>query len=176
MSFFLDSYSRPQVYPEPLTLCCGPSRFSCVRLFATLWTVALHVPLSMGFSRQEYWSGLPCPPPGDLPDPGTEPVSLMFPAFADGLFTPLVPPGKPYPVFSNISIHPHLLPTPHPIRLYLFSKLFRPSPSTSMIENTNSRCQNENSLVVFSFKMLIQKLIRMHFLDYHSNENTKWKK
>ena len=141
----------------------------------TPWTVAHQAPLSMEFSRQEYWSGLSCPPPGDLPNPGIEPVSLMFPAFADGLFILLVPPGKPYPVFSNDSIHPHF-PCPNPIRLYLFSKLCRPSPSTCMIENTNSRCQNENSLVVFSFKMLIQILIRMHFLDYHSNENTKWKK
>ena len=45
----------------------------------TPWTVA-HQALSVGFSRQEYWSGLPCPPPGDLPDPGTEPASLGFPA------------------------------------------------------------------------------------------------
>ena len=44
-------------------------------------------PLSMGFSRQEYWSGLPCPPPGDLPDPGIEPTSLMSPALAGGFFT-----------------------------------------------------------------------------------------
>ena len=44
-------------------------------------------PLSMGFSRQEYWSGLPCPPPGDLPDPEIEPVSLMSPALAGGFFT-----------------------------------------------------------------------------------------
>ena len=51
------------------------SRFSRVRLFATLWTVALQAPLSVGLSRQEYWSGLPCPPPGDLPDPGMEPGS-----------------------------------------------------------------------------------------------------
>ena len=43
-----------------------------VRLFATLWTVALQAPLSMGFSRQGYWSRLPCPPPGDLPNPGIE--------------------------------------------------------------------------------------------------------
>ena len=42
--------------------------------------------LSMGFSRQEYWSGLPCPPPGDLPDPGIEPESLVSPALADGFF------------------------------------------------------------------------------------------
>ena len=48
---------------------------SCVRLFATPWTVAYQVPPSMGFSRQEYWSGLPFPSPGDLPDPGIEPGS-----------------------------------------------------------------------------------------------------
>ena len=48
---------------------------SCVRLFATAWTVAHQTPPSMGFSRQEYWSGLPCPPPGDLPNPGIEPSS-----------------------------------------------------------------------------------------------------
>ena len=47
-----------------------------------LWTVALQVSLSMGFSGQEYSSGLPCPPPGDLPDTGTAPVSLMSPALA----------------------------------------------------------------------------------------------
>ena len=46
------------------------TRFSRVRLFETLWTVARQAPLSMGFPRQEYWSGLPCPPPGDLPYPG----------------------------------------------------------------------------------------------------------
>ena len=50
------------------------------RLFATLWTVACQVPLSTGFSRQIYWSGLPFPPPGDLPDPGIEPASPVFPA------------------------------------------------------------------------------------------------
>ena len=50
-------------------------RFSCVRLFATLWTVAYRAPQFMGFSRQEYWSGLPCPPPRDLPDAGTKLVS-----------------------------------------------------------------------------------------------------
>ena len=49
---------------------------SHVRLFATQWTVAHQAPLSMGFSRQEYWSGLPCPPPGDLSYPGIAPMSL----------------------------------------------------------------------------------------------------
>ena len=61
---------------------------SCpTRLSATPWTVAHQAPLSMGFSRQEYWSGLPCPPPGDLPHPGIEPTSLRSPVLAGGLFT-----------------------------------------------------------------------------------------
>ena len=51
------------------------SHFSCVGLFVTPWAAAFQPPLSMGFSQQEYWSGLPCPPPRDLPDPGTEPAS-----------------------------------------------------------------------------------------------------
>ena len=51
------------------------SSFSRVQCFVTLWTVARQAPLSMGFSRQEYWSGLPCPPPVDLPDPGIQPRS-----------------------------------------------------------------------------------------------------
>ena len=55
------------------------SRFSRVRLFATPWTVTCQAPLSMGFSRLEYWNGLLCPPPGDLPDPGIE-LSLLSPA------------------------------------------------------------------------------------------------
>ena len=55
---------------------CMLSRFSHIQLFATLWTVAHQAPLSMGFSRQEYWSGLPCPPPGDLLNPGIKAVSL----------------------------------------------------------------------------------------------------
>ena len=64
---------------------------SRVRLFATLWTVAYQAPLSMGFSRQEYWSGLPFPSPGDLPDPRIEPKSPAFQA--DALTSE--PPGKP---------------------------------------------------------------------------------
>ena len=63
-----------------LSAACMLSHLTCVGLFVTPWTVAHQAPLSMEFSRQEYWSGLPCPPPGDLPDPGTEPGSLMFSA------------------------------------------------------------------------------------------------
>ena len=51
---------------------------SCVRLFVTPWTVAHQAPLSVGFSSQEYWSGLPFPPPGDLPDPWIEPMSPVL--------------------------------------------------------------------------------------------------
>ena len=58
---------------------CKLSRFSHVRLFVTSWTVAHQAPLSMGFSRQEYWSGLLCPPPGDLPDLEIEPESPAAP-------------------------------------------------------------------------------------------------
>ena len=64
---------------------------SRVRLFATPWTVAYQAPLSMGFSRQECWSGLPFPSPGDLPDPGIKPGSPALQA--DVL--PSEPPGKP---------------------------------------------------------------------------------
>ena len=63
------------------------SHFSHVRLFATTWTVARQAPLSMEFSRQESWSGLPLPPPWDLPDPGMEPTSLTCPALVGRLFT-----------------------------------------------------------------------------------------
>ena len=63
------------------------SRFSHVQLFATPRTVAHQAPLSMGFSRHEYWSGLPSPPPGDFPDPGIKPGSLMSPALAGSFFT-----------------------------------------------------------------------------------------
>ena len=64
----------------PFVLACVLSHISCVQLCATLWTVACQAPLSMGFSRQEYWSRLPRPPPGDLPNPGMEPTSPESPA------------------------------------------------------------------------------------------------
>ena len=60
---------------------------SCVQLFATPWTVTHQVPLSMGFSRQEYWTGLPFSLPEDLPDPGIEPMSSVSPTLAYGFFT-----------------------------------------------------------------------------------------
>ena len=66
---------------------CVLSRCSRVWLFVTPWTVAHQAPLSMGFSRQEYWSELPCPLPRTLPDPGIEPVSLMSPVLVGRFFT-----------------------------------------------------------------------------------------
>ena len=63
------------------------SRFSHVQLFVTLWTIARQVPLSMGFSKQEFWSELSYPPPGDLPHPGIEPAFLTSSVLAGGFFT-----------------------------------------------------------------------------------------
>ena len=79
------------VIPVPCVLC----DFSCVQFFATLCTVARQAPLSMGLSKQEQWSVLPCPPPGDLPDPGIQPTS---PALAGGSFTMSLQ-GSPMPVY-----------------------------------------------------------------------------
>ena len=79
---------------------CVLSRFRHVQLFATLWSVAHQASLSIGFSRQKYWSGLPCPPPGDPPDPGVETVSLRSPAW-QACSVPLVPPGKPRTMYNK---------------------------------------------------------------------------
>ena len=79
----------PKAYNIPV------KSFSRVRLFATPWTIAYQAPLSMGFSRQECWSGLPFPSPGDLPDPGIEPGSPALQA--DALL------GKP--LFSKVSVN-----------------------------------------------------------------------
>ena len=74
-------------------------RFSCVRLFVNPWSVARQAPLSMGFSRQEYWSGLPCPSPGDLPNPGIKPRS---PALQEDSL-----PSEPNKSFISQLIHTH---------------------------------------------------------------------
>ena len=73
---------------------CMLSHFSCVQLFATLWTVALQAPLSLGFSRQEYWSGLPGPPPGIFLIPVSNLLLIMSPAL-QAVSLSLVPPEKP---------------------------------------------------------------------------------
>ena len=79
-------------------------RFSHVRLFVTLWNIVLQAPLSIGFSRQEYWRGFPCPPPGNLPNPGIKPTSLTSPALA-GMFlttsTACCSVAQPCPALCN---------------------------------------------------------------------------
>ena len=72
-------------------VCMHARSLNCVQAFGTPWTIARQIPLSMEYSREEYCSELPFPPPGDLPNPGTEPMS---PALADGFFTTELP-GKP---------------------------------------------------------------------------------
>ena len=73
-----------EMFPSVYLCVCALSH---VGLFVTLWTVAHQAPLSMGFFRQEYWSGLPFPPPRDLPDAGIEPKSPVSPALAGRFFT-----------------------------------------------------------------------------------------
>ena len=81
--------------PHALTRVCVLRCFSHVRLCVMPWTIACQAPLSMGFSRQEYWSGLPCPPLGDLPDPGIEPVTLCLQHQQAGSLP--IAPRKPLP-------------------------------------------------------------------------------
>ena len=78
---------------------------SRVQPFATLWTVALQAPLSVGFSRQEYWSGLPFPTLGDLPNPGIEPTSQTQVSLILGRFFTAEPPDNPwFRVLMNIHL------------------------------------------------------------------------
>ena len=98
---FIIFQNRLLYLPSYPFMCCAVlSHFSRVWLFSTLWTVAHQTPLSMGFFRQEYWSGLPFPPPGDLPDPRIEPTSPepTSPVLqVDSL--PIEPSGKPLSPF-----------------------------------------------------------------------------
>ena len=101
---------------------------SCLRLFVVAWTVAHKAPLSMGFSRQEYWNGLPFPPPGELPDPGIEPAPLGSPALqADSL--PVAPPGKYRVETRDTAKHPTMHRPPLP-----------PPPTTCNKEIYSSKC------------------------------------
>ena len=83
-STFLVRMKPPQSQMQPWA--CSVAQ-SCPTLCAAPWTVAHQAPLSIGFSRKEYWSGLPGPPPGDLPNPGIKSMSLMSPACAEQFFT-----------------------------------------------------------------------------------------
>ena len=95
---------------------CMCQAASVVSDSATPWTVTCQPPLSMGFSRQEYWSGLPCPPPEDLPDPRIKPKSLLSPTLAGGFFTTSATweaPGEKElggpTLCSGLSLSPHIV-------------------------------------------------------------------
>ena len=83
---------------------CALCRSVQLQLFVMLRTAARQFPLSMGFPRQEYWSWLSCPPPGDDPKSAIEPVSLISPALAGDSFTP-EPPGKPLYMYRHAYLH-----------------------------------------------------------------------
>ena len=129
---------------------CGGVVLRRVRLSATPWTEAHQAPQSMDFSGQEYWSGLPFPPPGDLSDPGIEPVSPASPALV-GTFSPAEPPGK--------SMH-GLCKTKSIFVDYLKFKfnwafcIFPDNPRTTLIENASWWTSSGESLVTM-LKLLL---------------------
>ena len=92
----IQQFLKVGVFLFPQYVCVCAQLLSHVQLFATLWTAALLTPLSVGFPRQEYWSGFPFPSPGHLPGPGIEPMSAASPA-SPGRFCTTEPPGKPPP-------------------------------------------------------------------------------
>ena len=96
-------------------VCVCAQSFSQVQLFVIQWTIACQAPMSMGFSRQECWSGLPFPPPGDLPAPGIEPTS---PALQEDSL-PSEPPGKPnnWVVSNSLGCAFQYLSQPNPFLL-----------------------------------------------------------
>ena len=121
---------------DKYTILCSLSR---VQLFATIWTVARQAPLSMGIFRQEYWSGLPFPAPGDLPEPGIKPTALVSPVSAGG-FSTTEPSGQPH----KIAISSLLGSSPRQCLgrgVCLFRVHFRPSLTlvTSVLQEVQPR-------------------------------------
>ena len=116
-----NSLAVPQKSKHRITMCAYASCFSHVQLFLTVRIIAHQAPLSMRFSRQEYCSGFLCPPPGHLPDPGIEPMSLMSPELAGVFFTVRATYEAPRiticPTYSLLSIYPRNLKT------YVLTKL-----------------------------------------------------
>ena len=107
---------------------CVPSRFSRVQLFANVWTVTCQAPLSMGFSRQEYWSGLSFPPPGDLPDPARSnrhPLQLLH--WQEGSLSPVL--GSPK------KLHIHVITYTYRVKCESFLFIVSPSYANSLFRN-----------------------------------------
>ena len=97
------TYWCPAACQAPCEVCMHAQSLSHVWLLATLWTRACQAPLSMEFSGQEYWGGLPFPPPGDLPDPGIKPTSPALLHWQVDCLSP-APPWKPILAFRKIKI------------------------------------------------------------------------
>ena len=97
---FLFTWKLP-LYCLLISYVCVLSHFSCVQLYATLWTAAHQAPVSVGFSRQEYWSGSPRPPPGDLPDPGIKLASLTSTCIARQVLNHYRHLGSPNWLYPN---------------------------------------------------------------------------
>ena len=125
--------------------CTHLFSYSLIPTFATPWTAAHQAPLSMGFSRQEYWSGLPCPPPWDLPDPGIEPRSPTWQA--DSL--PSEPPGMPWILEWVAYPFPRASPQPrNQTRVYCLAGRFFTSWATREASpSTNIRAWNQQLYV-----------------------------
>ena len=145
---------------------CVPSH---VRLSAAPWTIVYQAPLSMGFSRQEYWSGLPFPSPGDLPDSGTEP---MPPALADGFFTScttwITLKWRKQEFFRNI--HSRVLCL-HPISSEVsFSPLLLPHPMGKYPPNPSPP-----GFLFSSFPLLYDFCINYNELTINSNGELNWR-
>ena len=159
------------------------SHFSHVWFFATLWTIACQTPLSMGFSRQGYWSGLPCPTPGDLPDSRIEP-SLMSPALAGGFFntstilsfssvqslsrvrlfaTPWIPARQASLSITNSQSSPKLLsfesvmPSSHLILCHPLLLLPPIPPSIRVFSHESTLCMRWPKYWSFSFSIIPSK-------------------
>ena len=129
---------------------------SHVRLFATPWTVAYQAPPSMGFSRQEYWSGLPFPPPGDLPNPGIEPGSPTLQADA----LPSEPPGKLHYIVNPmirshdvlnspfLNLHIHFITHIHPVEMILELRASSSIPGHYLIHSCRWSVHKATELII----------------------------
>ena len=137
------------------------SFLSCVLLFVTLWTAAHQAPLSMGFSRQEYWSGLPCPPPGDLPNPGIEPVSLMSPALAGRFFTT----STTWDALQYCIWAIKFLSSKHKAKCFLFFTYYRHTTLTPRITFRVEVCKDaiNSSYLCFDICLLVGGLLLRTF-------------
>ena len=143
------------------------SYFSHVWLFTTLWTIAHKALQSMGFSRQEYWSGLPCPPPGDLPDPGIEPASPVSPALQSGSL-----------LLSHFGVPRKSLRTSSSSYLSLQGELFvknrlPPEPSLRLLVPEQQWASAEQHLITCTFERLSKSLL-IHVMYSAVLQETLW--